>query len=395
IAISRKVYFKKFAEEIGFAVHSGKQQCCERAKKWSVVNSDDGWIWSKVVDIQDGYDVLYDMTVPDGNHYVAQGAINHNSYWHAELMLQYFLGNDNDYGVKGIKYPLTPEEHLDFLSSHEKVVQAGVKIPLKVEQPETDMYGRPTGRTVKEWHPRIVENPNLFHYATRINPYYVGFKMFRDIKERWDKYFEEGYYEDEWGEKIPVSINGNQKIREVMESEDDVSFFRNYLTEELCDKLHLFAFGSPEEYHDNYKTQEEIKKRLKESDRELGSFPIDEQLKTNKTIKVRTKDVNDIIQTMARVRNNYGVPCIVVRRVDSDGTLRLEHVQDDLTNVDIGYGEHVLQYIFRVWGRPVELIRKNTDHTHVMKYDASGFSLDHATSDYPESIEDKDSASSW
>ena len=205
-----------------------------------------------------------------------------------------------------------------------------------------------------------------------------------------------GFYEDEWKKKIDVTIDGNQKIRQVMESEDDVSFFRNYLTEELCDELHLFSFGSPEAYSDNYKTQEEIKKRIRDSnDRQLGDFPIDEQLKANKTVQVRTKDVEDIVRTMARVRNNYGVPCIVVRRVDSDGTLRLEHVADDLTNVDIGYGEHTLRYIFRVWGRPVELIRKNTDHTHVMKYDASGFSLDYATSDYPESIEDKDSASSW
>lgn len=318
------------------------------------------------------------------------------SYWHAELMLQYALGDDNDYGVKGIKYPLTAEEHLDFLSSHEKVVQAGVKIPLKTELPEMDANGRPTGRTIKNWHPRIVENPKLFHYATRINPYYVGFIMFRDIKKRWDEYFKKGYYEDEWGEEIPVTIDGNQKLREVMKSEDDVSFFRNYLTEELCDKLHLFSFGSPKEYDDNYKAQDEIRKRLKGGNsNHLGDLPIDEQIKHNKTIQVRTKDVKDIVQTMARTRNNYGVPCIVVRRVDSDGTLRLEHVADDLTNIDIGYGEHVLQYIFRVWGRPVELIRKSSDHTHVMKYDVSGFSLDHATSDYPESIEDKDSASSW
>ncbi len=318
------------------------------------------------------------------------------SYWHAELMLQYSLGDDNEYGVKGIKYPLTSEEHLDFLSSHEKVVQAGIKVHLKVEQQEVDNFGRPTGKTIKGWHPRIIENPNIFHHATRINPYYVGFRMFRDIKERWDEYAKQGYREDEWDKKIPVTMNGNQKIRDVMESEDDVSFFRNYLTEKLCDELNLFAFGSPEEYSDNYKVQEEIKKRLKENgDRQLGNFPIDEQYKTNKTVKVRTKDVNDVIQTMAKVRNNYGVPCIVVRRVDSDGTLRLEHVKDDMTNVDIGYGESTLRYVFRVWGRPVELIRKESDHTYVMKYDATGFTLDYATTCYPESIESKDSASSW
>ena len=397
LRIGKRLYIKNFHKQI-YLRNTAKQSKLDLMVSAfdKVLGKKESDFIATVVDIKSCEDEFYDFTVPSSHMYVANGLIHHNSYWHAELMLQYSLGDDNEYGVKGIKYPLTPEEHLDFLSSHEKVVQAGVKIQLKAEQPEVDQYGRPTGRTIKDWHPRIIENPRLFYYATRINPYYVGFRMFRDIKERWDKYFEEGYYEDEWGKKVPVVINGNQKIREVMIAEDDVSFFRNYLTEELADKLHLFAFGSPKEYHDNYKIQEEIKKRMNDNkDRQLGSFPIDEQLKTNKTIKVRTKDLNDIIRTFARAHNNYGVPCLVVRRVDSDGTLRLEHVEDDLTNVDIGYGEHTLKYIFRVWGRPVELIRKNVDHTHVMKYDASGFSLDHATSDYPESIEEKDSASSW
>ncbi len=385
---------RKFQHEINFKNAKKNAKLIKLLSLSSVHKCDEDEC--KVIGIEKIEDVFFDFTVPKSHTYVADGIVHHNSYWHAELMLQYSLGDDNDYGVKGIKYPLTSEEHLDFLSSHEKVVQSGVKIPLKVEQPELDDNRRPTGRTIKGWHPRIVENPNLFHHATRINPYYVGFRMFRDIKRRWDEYFEEGFYEDEWGKKIPVTINGNQKIRQVMESEDDVSFFRNYLTEDLCDELHLFAFGSPEEYNDNYKIQEEIKKRTRENgDRHLGNFPIDEQLKINKTVQVRTKDVDDIVRTIARTRNNYGVPCIVVRRVDSDGTLRLEHVKDDLTNVDTGYGEHILRYIFRVWGRPVELIRKNVDHTHVMKYDASGFSLDYATSDYPESIEENDVASSW
>ncbi len=318
------------------------------------------------------------------------------SYWHAELMHQYFLGNDNEYGATEINHPLTSEEHLDFLASHEKVVQPGLKMPLKIEQPEKDSLGRPTGRKIKQWNPKILSNPQLFYYATRINPYYVGFRMFRDIKERWDKYHKQGYRKDEWEKKVPVTIDGNQKIREVMESEDDVSFFRNYLTEDLAEKLHLFAYGSPAEYKDDYPVQEEILKRYRNNgDEKIGSMPVDDLLKKNKTVQVRTKEIKDIINAIARTRNNYGVPCIVVRRVDSDGTLRLEHTVDDLTNIDIRYGEHVLSYIWKVWGRPVELVRRSKNAVQIMKYDASGFGLDHATSDYPESVEEKDTASSW
>ena len=59
-----------------------------------------------------------------------------------------------------------------------------------------------------------------------------------------------GFYEDEWKKKIDVTIDGNQKIRQVMESEAEVSFFRNDLTEERGDELHVFSFGSPEAYSD-------------------------------------------------------------------------------------------------------------------------------------------------
>ena len=221
--------------------------------------------------------------------------------------------------------------------------------------------------------------------------------MFRDIKKRWDEYYKQGYRENDWDVKVPVTIDGNAKIREVMESEDDVSFFRNYLTEELCEELHLFAYGSPEEYKDDYNIQDEINKRIKHNgDHNLGSLPADDQLIVNKTVQVRTKEVKDVVKAIARSRNNYGVPCIVVRRVDSDGMLRLEHLQDDLTNIDIKYAEFVLLYIFKIWGRPVEMVRlSDQDVTWCMKYDVNGFTIDHATSDYPATTEKQDMPSSW
>ena len=346
------------------------------------------WFLTEYANLEKWQKHIFEIVRRESYYFYAQARTKimnegYASYWHAEIMHQYFLGDDNDYGVKGIKYPLTSEEHLDFLSSHEKVVSPGLKMPLKVEKVEVDPYGRPTGRKIKAWNPRLLQNPKLFHYATRLNPYYVGFRMFRNIKERWDKYYKDGFMLNEWEEKIPVTIDGAQKIREVMESEDDVSFFRNYLTEELAEELHLFSYGNAPEYKDDYSTQEKTSP---------------DQNKKNKTIQVRTKELKDILEAVARDRNNYGAPLIVVRRVDSDGTLRLEHLSEDKTNVDIKYAEHVLKYIYRVWGRSVELIRKGVgsdQHTNLMKYDASGFSVDHATSDYPEIIEQKDTPSSW
>lgn len=319
------------------------------------------------------------------------------SYWHAELMRQYSFGDGNDYGVKGINHPLRDEEHLDFLSAHEKVVQPGMKIQLKVEVDEVDPTGRPTGRKIKKWHPAVKEDPRLFYKATQLNPYYVGFRMFRDIKDRWDKYFEEGHMEGEWGEKIPVTINGDQKIREVMQQEDDVSFFRNYLTDELLDELHLFAFGSIDTYQDDYMTQEDIAKRLDEmdSESELGGHEVDQQIIENKTVASRTKELEDIITAFAKSRSNYGVPSIVLRRIDESGLARLEHVQEDPTNVDLNYAKAVLKYFHKAWGRPVDLIRKEKDKTYLVSYNGHEAEANYESTDYPESVEENAPPSSW
>ncbi len=318
------------------------------------------------------------------------------SFWHAELMMQYALGSGNDYKAD-IKYPLTAEEHLDFVASHEKVVQPGLKVRLKVDMPEIDpQTGQPTGKQVKTWNPTVRSNPSIFSAATRLNPYYLGFKLFRDIKKRWDEYYEEGFREDEFGEKIPVTINGDQKIREVMEEEDDVSFLRNYLTEEMVDELHLFCFGNTDKYIDDYGIQDEVMKRMRDnSEHHLGDIAIDDQLIENKTIVVQSKKIENILQNFSKGRNNFGVPCIVIRRIDEAGLLRLEHVPEDTVNLDIAYVEYVLKYIGKVWGRPVELIRKDVDKTWVMSYDGVSVEIDFQEPDYPESVENNGIPSSW
>lgn len=324
------------------------------------------------------------------------------SYWHKELMDQYALGNYNDYGVTDIKYQLSYEEHLDFLTHHEKVVQPGVKERLKEEEPETDPLGHPTGRKVKVWSRLLRINPKAFYPITRLNPYYVGFRMFRDIKERWDEYHEQGYREDEWGSRIPVTIDGAQKIREVMMEEDDISFMRNYLTEELAHELHLFVYGNTNKYKDNYGIQEQIKKRFGDTDDDLGSHPDDEQYIQNKTVQVQSKELKYILHGFARSRNNYGVPEIVVRRVDEAGLMRLEHLQSDPINLDLAYAEQVLKYIYRVWRRPVELVRlpppdanEEENKTWVLTYNGNAFDVDYMEPHYPEEIEDSDVPSSW
>src|SRR5439155_10670923 len=72
---------------------------------------------------------------------------------------------------------------------------------------------------------------------TSLNPYYIGFKMFEDIERRWDNPTKEE--QEKFGRKPGM---GHQKILEVRELENDVSFLRNYLTEELIKDLDLYLY---------------------------------------------------------------------------------------------------------------------------------------------------------
>lgn len=330
--------------------------------------------------------VFYDFTVPEGSEYSANGLMHHNSYCHALLMEQYALGNDNNLGVKDLQHPLTDEEHLDFVSYHEKVVQPGVKAKLKED------VILPNGQKAKMWRPGV---ERIFSRATKLNPYYVGYRILKDIKKRWDEYYEQGFMKNQWDEEVPVTINGDTKVLQVIDEEDDLSFLRNYLTEELASELHIFAYGSTAGYKDSYSMQEEAKRR---KNKEFNpKSPVDTQLIENKTIQIRTKELKDIIHTFAKSESNYGVPLIVVRRIDNSGMLRLEHLAEDDVNVDVGYAEHVLKYIYSVWRRPIEMVRKSKaeNKTWLLTYDGMSFDMNYETLDYPESVEKADSASSW
>ena len=115
---------------------------------------------------------------------------------------------------------------------------------------------------------------------------------------------------------------GRAKIFEVREMESDVSFLRNYLTEELCEELDLFVYELVEE--EEWTVTEKRWERVRD------------QLVSNMT--------------------NFGFPYIVVADGDYNGNteLYLKH-QYEGAELDPNYARKVLEYVFRLWGRPVHL----------------------------------------
>ena len=125
------------------------------------------------------------------------------------------------------------------------------------------------------WHARIMReldlpDTELLEFAElhagvvsphkgQLNPYYLGYKIFEDIERRWESPTDEE--REKFGRK---GGEGRAKIFEVRELENDVSFLRNYLTEELCEELDLFVYElvDEEEWTVTEKRWERVRDRL-------------------------------------------------------------------------------------------------------------------------------------
>lgn len=141
-----------------------------------------------------------------------------------------------------------------------------------------------------------------------LNPYYIGFKIFMDLEEKY----------------------GREKLFEVRALERDSSFIRKYLTRELCEELNLFQYGKRsfdfvvEEVADELGF-ESIRDNLAFSSG-IGSIP-----------HIRVVDLNK-----------------------RDFTLTLEHVFDG-RELEISYAKETLKNLGKLWGYKVKLITKGRD----------------------------------
>ncbi len=220
------------------------------------------------------------------------------SYWHAELMNNY--------------ESLTAAEHLDFSKAHSGVVSPG--------------------------------------HGGSLNPYYVGFRILRDIKKRWDEYYEEGKKDaafqksganemrDEKGNIVMTKIDGTAKIFEVRKNEDDVSFIHNYLTRDLAEDMELFTYGYKGETEDH----------------------------NDDAIILKDRELHVVREGMVSRMYNNGVPPIVIEKVD-DKAMHLLHESVDTAPLDEKYTKETLKYIQKAWKKPI-ILRTRDRYGREMKY---------------------------
>jgi stage V sporulation protein R len=136
--------------------------------------------------------------------------------------------------------------------------------------------------------------------ALSVNPYHLGFTLWEDI----------------------VKKSGIEAARQIMCEDDDFSFLRNHLTHEVASEMGLFRYQRPE----------------------------------NGPVKVVAAEIEELHESLLLDKYNFGAPRVAVAEVRGDGTLVLQHdSQLDGRGLDPERSRKVLEYVKRVWRRPVLL----------------------------------------
>jgi len=161
-----------------------------------------------------------------------------------------------------------------------------------------------------------------------LNPYKLGKLIWEDIKERWDKgrfgreweLCKDKEKKEEWDTKAGL---GTEKIFEVRRNYNDITFLDEFFTEEIFEKLNLFAY----EYVP-----------------ETGAYHI------------TSRDFQDVKKKILFLHTNLGRPTIKVAtgNYDNKGELLLIHEWNGI-GLHLEDAKAVLKNIYHMWGRPVNL----------------------------------------
>ena len=136
--------------------------------------------------------------------------------------------------------------------------------------------------------------------ALAVNPYHLGFSL-------WEKI---------------IAKEGLEAARSIMQQDDDFSFVRNHLTREVAEELGLFRFNA----------------------------------RSDGQIKVMENDLAALHESLLAPKYNFGAPSVAAAHIRNDGALELEHDhRTDGRGLDLERGRKVLEYVRRVWRRPVTL----------------------------------------
>lgn len=205
---------KVYREQIGFGLARKQARLSEyiENRQWFRVEVDD----DEIIAVERNRAEVFDISVEETHRYVAQGLVNHNSFWHSTMMTQKVL---------------EPSEVIDYADHHSGTMATS---------------------------------------SRRLNPYKLGIELLRDIERRWNM----GQFGAEWENCEDMDKKrtwdkqlglGRQKIFEVRKIHNDITFIDTFLTPEFCKEHRLFSFNYNEQggnYVIESREFQKIKQRL-------------------------------------------------------------------------------------------------------------------------------------
>jgi stage V sporulation protein R len=279
-----------FYHQIGFGLDR-KQAALERYLERHHWFKQEEWA-DEIVAIEERRGDVYDISVAETHRYAAQGFINHNSFWHSEIMT---------------KKALRPSELIDFADHHSGVVAV---------------------------------------QSGRLNPYKLGIELLRDVEERWNKgRFGKDYEQcDDLAEKLRWDTQaglGRQKVFEIRQLYNDVTFLDEFLTPEFCLQQKLFTF----KYN-----------------------------RDNDQYEIASREFKEIKQKLLFRMTNFGQPYITVEdgNYNNRGELYLRHRHEGV-DLKVDYARDTLRNIHRIWTRPVHIETMLEDKKRLISFDGRDY----------------------
>lgn len=278
---SAKVFFK----EINFNLERKSQKLEKYISKKNQNNCNQDWCDTIEEIHKTGIHTVYDITVEDTHRYTSQGFINHNSFIDYEILTRQglvSLGQEtHDAGI--------------FQYAHHKMGVLGGKYSM--------------------------------------NPYKLGFYLFLDVEERWNKGMFGTAYEEckDIQKKENWDLNlglGKEKIFEVREFYDDFTFINEFFTQEFCDRFEFF---------------------------EWKRYP-------NGEYKIESRDHKKIKKKLLQSKLNGGLPDIRIADPNhrNKNWLLLQHYWDGRL-LHEPYAREVLTSLYYFWGKEVVLATRDLD----------------------------------
>ena len=162
----------------------------------------------------------------------------------------------------------------------------------------------------------------------QINPYRLGFELWKDIEDRWNKgKFGKDYDEcDDYGAKCEWDLRlgaGREKIFETRRVHNDITFIDAFFTEEFCHQHKFFTYAfNPER----------------------GVYEIVD------------RNWRSVKHKLLTSLTNFGQPFIYVNdgNFENRGELLLEHRHEGV-DLRVDYAKETLTNLHSLWSRPVHL----------------------------------------